>query len=526
MFSFIFLKNRSKINSEDVSAASLAGFDPGYIISDYQMGNYNSMSENDIQAFLTKKNSCQNTNYNYYLSLSANSNYTWHWENGHFICLSEERFGDGEIIGSGETAAHIIWQAAQDYHINPQVLIVLLQKETSLITDPIPNNGDYRKAVGYGCPDTAPCSSQYYGFKNQVRKAAELFHTVLSGGWTNYPLGNNYVQYNPNAACGGSVINIRSLATSALYRYTPYQPNDGALAAGYGTAYCGAYGNRNFYLYFEDWFGGITEEGENYDISNDDVDDEIKEIFTEKYESKRIELGRPISKTNCNIGRDNACVKAFDNGILLYDPKIGILESYGEVRKRHLEVGSIDGVMGFPISAVNCNIGHEGACVQAFENGVIIYSPTTGAWESYGEIKKRYTNNGSVDGIFGFPIEGIVDNGILYQRFEKGSIIKDGSGKYWVSNSEIVKRYAKTVDVLGDAMANINCNIGHDGACVQAFENGVIIYSPTTGAWESYGEVRKRHLEAGSIDGEYGFPIGGVEIVNGAQTQKFLGGNI
>ena len=217
------------------------------------------MSEADIQRFLTSKNSCPNTNYNYYQSLSASGKYTWHWANGHFVCLSEERFGDGEVIGSGDTAAHIIWQAAQDYRINPQVLIVLLQKETSLITDPIPNNGDYRKATGYGCPDTAPCSAQYYGFKNQIRKAASLFRTVLDGGWTNYPLGNNYVQYNPNAACGGSVVNIRSLATSALYRYTPYQPNAGALAAGYGTVYCGAYGNRNFYLYFEDWFGGIVE---------------------------------------------------------------------------------------------------------------------------------------------------------------------------------------------------------------------------------------------------------------------------
>ena len=69
------------------------------------------------------------------------------------------------------------------FHIQ---ILVLLQKETSLITDPIPNDGDYRKATGYGCPDTAACSSKYYGFKNQIRKAAALFRTVLDGGWTNY----------------------------------------------------------------------------------------------------------------------------------------------------------------------------------------------------------------------------------------------------------------------------------------------------------------------------------------------------
>ena len=212
VFLFTFLSQRFKDN-KPVDAASLVGFDPGYIISDYQMGNYNSMDESQIQAFLTAKNPCSNTNYNYYQSLSANSKYKWHWSNGHFVCLSEERFGDGEVIGTGQSAAHIIYRAAQDYKINPQVLIVLLQKETSLITDPIPNDGDYRKATGYGCPDTAACSSKYYGFKNQVRNAAAMFRTVLDGGWTNYPLGNNYVQYNPNAACGGSVVNIRSLAT-------------------------------------------------------------------------------------------------------------------------------------------------------------------------------------------------------------------------------------------------------------------------------------------------------------------------
>ncbi len=265
VFLFTFLSHNYKKIDEDVQAANLANFNPGYIISDFQMGNYQSMTEAEIQAFLTMKNPCDNTDYNYYLRLSANPNYTWHFENGHFICISEEKFGDGEIIGSGDTAAHIIWQAAQDYQINPQVLLVLLQKETGLITDRIPNNGDYRKATGYGCPDTAPCSAQYYGFKNQIRKAAALFRTVLDGGWTNYPLGENYIQYNPNAACGGSVVNIKNLATSSLYRYTPYQPNAAALAAGYGTAYCGAYGNRNFYHYFEDWFGGILDEEVHYE---------------------------------------------------------------------------------------------------------------------------------------------------------------------------------------------------------------------------------------------------------------------
>jgi hypothetical protein len=53
---------------------------------------------------------------------------------------------------------------------------------------------------------------------------------------------------------------IQNQATAGLYNYTPYQPNAAALAAGYGTGdSCSAYGNRNFWLYFRDWFGPTTQ---------------------------------------------------------------------------------------------------------------------------------------------------------------------------------------------------------------------------------------------------------------------------
>ena len=198
-------------------AANLSNFDPSNIMSDYVMGNKNSMTEAQIQTFLESKNACNNTN------ISKASVYH-KVKDGRFVCMYEDTF-------DGETAAHIIWQAGQDYSINPQVIIVLLQKEQGLITDTWPNSIQYNKATGYGCPDTAACDTQYYGLKNQIRQAANLFRNVLNGGWSNYPVGNNYVQYHPNTACGGTTINIKNRATSALYRYTPYQPNQSALNA-------------------------------------------------------------------------------------------------------------------------------------------------------------------------------------------------------------------------------------------------------------------------------------------------------
>jgi len=255
-----FFVNSSAHNS---SAANLRNFNAGNIISDAVMANYTSMTEQDIQNFLNSKNTCDNRNYDLYLQYTkAHPTITWHWEgepyNGHFVCLAEEKFGDtASEIGAGKTAAKIIYEAAQEYRINPQVLLVLLQKESSLITDKVPNSFDYGQATGYGCPDTAACDKKYSGFKNQVSRAAELFRYVLDHNSVYYPAGRTvYVGYHPSSSCGGTQVRIENRATAALYQYTPYQPNASSLNAGYGQGdSCSAYGNRNFYLYFTDWFG-------------------------------------------------------------------------------------------------------------------------------------------------------------------------------------------------------------------------------------------------------------------------------
>lgn len=235
------MKSSSAINS------AYNGFSAGNIISDYVMSDYTSMSEAEIQSFLKSKNPCNDTNI---VKASWYPNLAYHIENGHFVCMADESF-------NGESSSHIIWQAAQDYRINPKVLIVLLEKEQGLVTDTWPNsNLQYRSATGYGCPDTAACDSQYYGFKNQVRNSAELFRYILDNGSRYYPVGNNFVKYNPDGNCGGSTVNIENRATSALYQYTPYQPNASVLNSNPGTVvHCGAYGNSNFYFYYTRWFG-------------------------------------------------------------------------------------------------------------------------------------------------------------------------------------------------------------------------------------------------------------------------------
>lgn len=164
-------------------------------------------------------------------------------------------------FGGEKSAAQIIKDVGQACGINPKVLLVLLQKEQSLVTDDWPWQTQYKNATGYGCPDTAPCDASYSGFFNQVYNAARQFKKYQrdSGLFSYRANRNNYIQYNPNTSCGGSNVYIENQATASLYNYTPYQPNTAALNNLYGTGdNCSSYGNRNFWRLYNDWFGSTS----------------------------------------------------------------------------------------------------------------------------------------------------------------------------------------------------------------------------------------------------------------------------
>jgi len=241
----------------NVQPVSAAGFEAGRIIDDGVFTDSSSMSPNDIQQFLNSKVPVCDTNGTQPSEYGGGTRAQWgqaKYGQSTFPCLKD-------YVENGRKSAQIIYDTAQQYGISPKVILVLLQKEQSLVTDTWPLNIQYRSATGYGCPDTAACDSQYYGLTNQISWAAKMFRAIINDSptwYTPYVLGNNFIRYSPDASCGGTNVNIVNRATQALYNYTPYQPNAGALAAGWGSAPCGAYGNRNFHLYFTNWFGSTT----------------------------------------------------------------------------------------------------------------------------------------------------------------------------------------------------------------------------------------------------------------------------
>lgn len=238
-----------------VGAVAAVDFKPGHIIDDGVFVNKSSMNQSQIQSFLNAKVPACDTLGAQPSEFGGGTRRQWAEARGYsppYTCLRDYTEG-------GRPSAQIIYDTAQEFSINPQVLIVLLQKEQGLVTDTWPLSKQYRTAAGYGCPDTAACDTTYYGFTNQIRWAARMFRAIMDDSptwYTPYVLGNNSIRWSPTASCGASTIFIENRATQALYNYTPYQPNQAALNSGYGSGdSCSAYGNRNFYLYFRDWFG-------------------------------------------------------------------------------------------------------------------------------------------------------------------------------------------------------------------------------------------------------------------------------
>ena len=245
-------------SQDSASALSGSQFDPGNIIPDSEFYNGGGMSETAIQTFLNAQvgtcasSSCLNV-----------GRYSLNSHGADAMC-------NAVAGGTSLSAAQIIARVGAACGINPKVILVTLQKEQTLVnggTARNPSAAVLARAMGYACPDSANggCDPAYSGVGNQVFWASWQWKRYGNpAGTSNYftwfgPGANRNVQYSPNAACGTKSVYIQNKATAALYYYTPYTPNQAALNNLYGTGDgCSAYGNRNFWRLYNDWFGVST----------------------------------------------------------------------------------------------------------------------------------------------------------------------------------------------------------------------------------------------------------------------------
>lgn len=169
-------------------------------------------------------------------------------------------------LGRLRTAAELIWDASIQSGLNPQVILVTLNKEQGLITSA--NDYDSAKlqkaldrAMGFDCPDAAGCGNLFPGFYYQLfgnydstnNRYLGATKSLMKSFTTNGGRGPAIDGVTSRVGqaitldntMGGyenilpeQTITLGNNATAALYRYTPHVFN----------------GNYNFWKFFNGWF--------------------------------------------------------------------------------------------------------------------------------------------------------------------------------------------------------------------------------------------------------------------------------
>jgi len=220
------------------------GFNRELIISDDDFRNLSSMTLADVQAFLEGRDGNlkdQNLWQNNPFSYEGYPFYNYMLDNGK--------------PGRESSPSEIIYYSARDSqapanYVNPQVLIVTLQKEQSLIGRSYAGQELQDRldvACGFGCPDGGGYDPKYVGFFNQVISTAyqltQEFEALSPG-------------VQPEIEIDGEWITPQNRATAVLYKYTPH-----------------FHGNELFYNTWMSYFGSppatddadFVSEGSPYD---------------------------------------------------------------------------------------------------------------------------------------------------------------------------------------------------------------------------------------------------------------------
>ncbi len=153
-----------------------------------------------------------------------------------------------DIDGIATRPADILWRVAGSYQISPKYLLVLLQKEQSLVEAKKPSQKQLDWAMGYGvcdnCAMNDPRIQDFKGFANQVEYAAKqhrerYMQQLLTQGQTiaGQAVGKTIV-------IDGAAVTPANMATAMLYSYTPHLE-----------------GNENLWRIWRRWFGRTLPNG-------------------------------------------------------------------------------------------------------------------------------------------------------------------------------------------------------------------------------------------------------------------------
>lgn len=486
-------------------------FLPGYIISDEQFYNAAALTSAQIQYFLDGKiGTCTNGNCLNVVSIpypgrarDVSS------KTGNLICEA--------IAGGTVSAAELIYRTQVACGISAKVILVTLQKEQSLVTSKAPSDRALRYAMGMACPDTAPCDSAFAGLGTQIVAGSRQLKIYKAGTFARQP-GTHYIGLSPNGDCGGTNVTIRNYATAALYNYTPYQPNQAALSNLYSVGDgCSSYGNRNFWRFYNDWFG--TSIGTS-------APDAINSLYLVLGGASG-PLGVVVESPAC--GTATFCVWVYEHGVISWTKYGGPVAATGAIGDAWVANRQVFGSPTSPETVVTDPNGN--GLAQGFQRGVV-HSSAAGTYLVASGTMLAYSAGGWLRGPLGWPTSGPLCGGTVggcVQTFQGGvaSIAAAGAGTFL--RADVAAAYVAAgsqTGSLGFPISTQTTVVDPKGnGVVQAFDAGMI-HASSRGAYAIPSNVMKAYSAAGWLRGILGWPIGAYTCDAIFCAQPFVGGTI
>jgi uncharacterized protein with LGFP repeats len=442
-------------------AADADDFDAGSLISDDLFFDGDAMSAVEIDAFIDAKNPGCATN------RTCLENYREDVE-----ARAATSRCDAIPGRTNQTAGQIIAAVANACDLSPKAILVILQKEQSLVSAMAPSSYAFAYAMGAGCPDSTGCDTPNQGLYRQVYYGASLlkwYTQPSSSVYTRYQAGRtSHIQYDVPVSCGTKSVAVRNEATHALYVYTPYTPNQAALDNLYGTGdSCSAYGNRNFWRLFTDWFGDTQSTGAN--------------AIDQLYFQLGGDGGELGSRTSEVIAVAGGVYLELEHGMITWTEAKGAVVIPEQIAASYLSNGGPTGAYGWPIDIARDTTKGGGGVRQDFENGIYTYSNSADRIIVItGRLMDAFRDNGGVAKL-GWPIAGRQFDStsrLIYQKFQEVVAIDAGPRQTVVAN-EFADVFFSTGGPLGPMKwptSSVTEDTAFGGGVRQDFANGIYTY--------------------------------------------------
>jgi hypothetical protein len=228
-------------------AQALAAYSQANVISDSTYLDKYSMDEGAINSFLVSQGSWL-ANY----TVPEYINVPYPTGNHTLDYVSVRQIGPTGELFYNKTVAKLVYDKAQQFSINPRVLLTTLQKESTAITRNTPSS------------DITAAWPMFYAFNDSMRNcynsgsscnSSEFRQIAIDYGgvgqqiaYSMYFFNVNYGRYLNTFAdpitIDGQVISCETVGTRVLYRYTP-----------------SISGQSSFYNIFTGWWGSPNEGG-------------------------------------------------------------------------------------------------------------------------------------------------------------------------------------------------------------------------------------------------------------------------